>query len=144
VKSSYTLSSRAEKFNLKTPLVLSALDAGVALGWDLLELCGECEDLELCLVLSLTPTHQGDILVDVVGVHIQLDENRLIDWKTTLLFKHANYIVKEGGLVSFYMDKSRSLGVYYAICSDSGVAWSTYRYPSSEVLAYVSGGDDQA
>jgi hypothetical protein len=142
VTSSYTLSDKAEKFNLKSPLVLSALDSAVALGWDLLELCGNCRDVELCLVLSLSPVQSGSLLVDVEGLHVQLDENVVVDWKTTLLFKHANYIVKEGGKVHFYVDKSRSLGVYYAVCRDSSITWSTYNYPSSRVLAYLSDEDD--
>jgi len=140
--SSYTLSENAEKFNLKTTFVFTALNDAIALGWDLIELCGNCEELELCLVLSITPIELRNYVIDIEGLYVHVSEDKIVDSKITLLFKHANYIVKEGRKVYFYVKKPYTLGVYYSVCRESGVSWSSYKYPSSTDLTYLSGGND--
>jgi len=142
VTSLYTFSEKAEKFNLNSPLALTALDSAVAQGWDLLEVCGHCGELELCVVLSLSSLQDYNYFVDVEGLYVLVEESTVVDSKITLLFKYANYIVKEGRKVRFYIKKPYTLGVYYAVCGDGEISWSSYSYPSDESLAYLSEEND--
>jgi len=134
----YVFSEKLEKLNLKSLVVLTALDSAIGLGWDYLKLCGHCENLELCLILSVSPLSPQNYLVNIVGLYVSVDENTQIDQKITLLFKHANYIVKQGRKVLFYVKRERLIGVYYTLCSSGEANWTNYEYPSSEELEYVS------
>jgi hypothetical protein len=139
---SYVFSTVAEKFCLKSPLAQTALDCAVALGWDLLKLHGHCGEFEVSLVLSLSPTNERDYYVDVEGLYIVVDESSIIDQKISALFKYANYIVKEGRRVYFYIKKPYILGAYYITCGEVGVSWSNYSYPSDSDLVYLSDEND--
>jgi len=134
----YIFSEKLEKLNLKSTIVVTALDSATGLGWDYLKLCGYCRDLEFCLILSISPMSTRNYFVNVEGLYVSVNEDTQIDQKIMLLFKHANYIVKEGRKVLFYVKKERLLGVYYTLCSSGEVNWINYDYPSSEELEYVS------
>jgi hypothetical protein len=134
----YIFSEKLEKLNLKSSVVFTALDNAIGLGWDYLRLCGYCENLELCLILSVSPLSPQNYLVDIVGLYVNVGENKQIDQKIASLFKHANYIVKQGCKVLFYVKRERLIGVYYILFSSGEVNWTNYDYPSSEELEYVS------
>jgi len=142
VTSFYIFSEKAGKFNLNSPLVLTALDSAVAQGWDFLEMCGYCRELELCVMFSLNLIQDYRYFIDVEGLYVLVEESAAVDSKITLFFKYANYIVKEGRKVRFYIKKPYMLGVYYAVCRGGEISWNSYSYPSDESLAYLSEEND--
>lgn len=111
------------------------LDEAIGLGVDHLKICGECSEWKLCVYISLVNL-VGEYRVLLRGLLVQIPASKELDENTSILLKLSNTVVSEKGMVSFYIPRNYSIGVYYILCSSVKPGWSEWSPVDESEITY--------